>query len=185
MSRLDEFLRLLCGRFDNTRQLEELRRSGSPALPLAEHVNTVCNDKIDGLPADFAGAFVLEESYYTTEGKTHASPHLFLFTEEGEAVKLTSYQLPKAADGGAATYETLPPLKWEDLEISEKFTPALYPLHDGVWEGGSVSMFSPVLKFTLYERFSQESLEVAETMEVNGKRTFGYDVPIVYRRAAD
>ena len=30
-----------------------------------------------------------------------------------------------------------------------------------------------------------ESLEVAETMEVNGKRTFGYDVPIVYRRAAD
>lgn len=42
MSRLDEFLRLLCGRFDNTRQLEELRRSGSPALPLAEHVNTVC-----------------------------------------------------------------------------------------------------------------------------------------------
>ena len=59
MSRLDEFLRLLCGRFDNTRQLEELRRSGSPALPLAEHVNTVCNDKIDGLPADFAGAFVL------------------------------------------------------------------------------------------------------------------------------
>jgi len=142
-------------------------------------------DKIDGLPADFAGAFVLEESYYTTEGKTHASPHLFLFTEEGEAAKLTSYQLPKAADGGAATYETLPPLKWEDLEISEKFTPALYTLHDGVWEGGSVSMFSPVLKFTLYERFSQESLEVAETMEVNGKRTFGYDVPIVYRRAAD
>ena len=135
MSRLDEFLRLLCGRFDNTRQLEELRRSGGPALPLAEHVNTVCNDKIDGLPADFAGAFVLEESYYTTEGKTHASPHLFLFTEEGEAVKLTSYQLPKAADGGAATYETLPPLKWEDLEISEKFTPALYTLHDGVWEG--------------------------------------------------
>ena len=97
MSRLDEFLRLLCGRFDNTRQLEELRRSGGPALPLAEHVNTVCNDKIDGLPAEFAGAFVLEESYYTTEGKTHASPHLFLFTEEGEAVKLTSYQLPKAA----------------------------------------------------------------------------------------
>ena len=31
----------------------------------------------------------------------------------------------------------------------------------------------------------RQSLEVAETMEVNGKRTFGYDVPIVYRRAAD
>ena len=158
---------------------------GAAGLPLAEHVNTVCNDKIDGLPADFAGAFVLEESYYTTEGKTHASPHLFLFTEEGEAVKLTSYQLPKAADGGAVTYETLPPLKWEDLEISEKFTPALYTLHDGVWEGGSVSMFSPVLKFTLFERFSPDVLEVSETMEVNGKRTFGYDQPILYRRRAE
>ena len=107
MSRLDEFLELLCGRFDNARQLEELRQSGGPALPLARHVNTVCNDKIAGIPDDFPGKFVLEESYYTTDGKTHASPHLFLFTEEGEAMKLTSYQLPKGPDGGAVTYETL------------------------------------------------------------------------------
>ena len=185
MSRLDEFLELLCGRFDNARQLEELRESGGPALPLARHVNTVCNGKIAGLPADFAGAFVLEESYYTQEGRTHASPHLFLFTEEGEAVKLTSYQLPKAADGGDVTYETLPPLSYDALEVSGKFTPALYTLRDGVWEGGSVSMFSPVLRFTLYERFSREALEVTETMEVNGRRSFGYDVPILYRRTEE
>lgn len=43
-------------------------------------------------------------------------------------------------------------------------------------------MFSPVLKFTLFERFSNEGLEVSESMEVNGKRTFGYDVPILYHR---
>ena len=36
-------------------------------------------------------------------------------------------------------------------------------------------MFSPVLKFTLFERFSEEYLEVSEIMEVNGKKTFGYD----------
>lgn len=185
MSRLDDFLSLLCGRFDNTRQMEELKQGGGPALPLAEHVNTVCNDKIAGIPEGFSGKFVLEESYYTTDGKTHASPHLFLFTEEGEAVKLTSYQLPKGPDGGPVTYGTLPPMQWQDLEVSGKFTPALYTLHDGVWEGGSVSMFSPVLKFTLYERFSEEALEVTETMEVDGKRTFGYDVPIVYRRKAE
>ena len=182
MSRLDDFLSLLCGHFDNVRQLEELKQGGGPALPLAEHVNTVCNDKIAGIPDDFPGKFVLEESYYTTDGKTHASPHLFLFTEEGEAMKLTSYQLPKGPDGGAVTYETLSTINWKDLQVSERFTPALYTLRDGVWEGGSVSMFSPVLRFTLYERFSQEALEVTETMEVNGKRTFGYDVPIVYRR---
>ena len=54
MSRLDDFLEILCGHFDNTRQLEELRRTDGPELPLAEHVNTVCNDKIAGLPVDFA-----------------------------------------------------------------------------------------------------------------------------------
>ena len=43
--------------------------------------------------------------------------------------------------------------------------------------------FTPALKFTLFERFSSEMLEVSETMEMNGKRTFGYDVPILYRRA--
>ena len=46
-------------------------------------------------------------------------------------------------------------------------------------------MFTPALKFTLFERFSSEGLEVSETMEMNGKRTFGYDVPILYRRTED
>ena len=36
-------------------------------------MNTLCNDKIRDLPPDFAGAFMLEESYYTTNGKTHPS----------------------------------------------------------------------------------------------------------------
>ena len=54
---------------------------------------------------------------------------------------------------------------------------------DGVWEGGSESMFTPTLKFKLFERFSDELLEVSEVMEMNGKRTFGYDQPILYRRA--
>lgn len=43
-------------------------------------------------------------------------------------------------------------------------------------------MFSPVLKFTLYERFSPDFLEVSESMEVNGRRTFGFDMPIVYKK---
>lgn len=43
-------------------------------------------------------------------------------------------------------------------------------------------MFTPVMKFTLFERFSEEVLEVTETIEVNGKRTFGYDLPLEYRR---
>lgn len=181
MKHLDEFVKTLCGRFDNAAQIQELEKEGITDFPFARHVNTVCNDKITGLPADFPGKFVLEESYYTTNGKTHASPHLFLFTEEGEGVKLTSYELPKGSD----TYETMAPMAYADLKVSEKFTPAIYTLQDGVWEGGSVSMFSPVLKFTLFERFSPEVLEVTETMEVNGKRTFGYDRPILYRPSGE
>ena len=59
---------------------------------------------------------------------------------------------------------------------------SLYTKKGDVWEGGSISMFSPVVKFTLFERFSTDRLEVSETMEVNGKRTFGFDEPIIYKR---
>ena len=43
-------------------------------------------------------------------------------------------------------------------------------------------MFTPVLKFSLFERFKEGTLEVSETMEMNGKRTFGYDDPIIYKQ---
>src|SRR5699024_11391672 len=76
-------------------------------------------------------------------------------------------------------------LDYASLQPSAKFTPALYVERDGVWEGGSVSHFSPVLTFTLYERFSSEGLEVSESMEMNGRPTFGYGEPILYKRAAD
>ena len=68
-------------------------------------------------------------------------------------------------------------VEYSDLKRSEKFTPALYQEKDGVWEGGSVSQFTPVMTFRLWERFSETCLEVSESMEVNGKKTFGYEVP--------
>ena len=71
---------------------------------------------------------------------------------------------------------------YSELNESKKFTPALYREKDGVWEGGSTSQFSPVMIFKLWERFSEDSLEVSEIIEVNGRRTFGYDDPIVYKR---
>lgn len=64
---------------------------------------------------------------------------------------------------------------YSKLEKSEKFNPALYHEKDGIWEGGSTSQFSPVMTFKLWEKFSNNFLEVSESMEVNGKRTFGYD----------
>lgn len=182
MARLDEFMKLLTGRFDNREQFEAMQVAGK-VYPFAQHVNTICNDKIRNIPADFQGYFMVEESYYETNGKRHASPHLFLFTEEGEGVLLSSYDLPAGADRTAFTYEKMVPVEFSELKKSATFTPALYLWKDGAWEGGSTSHFSPVMTLKLWERFSGDCLEVSESMEMNGKRTFGYDDPIIYRRA--
>ena len=47
---------------------------------------------------------------------------------------------------------------------------------------GSTSQFSPVMTFKLWEKFFNNFLKVSESMEVDGKRTFGYDEPIIYKR---
>ena len=180
MEKLREFLALLTGEFDNREQFDAMQAAGKE-YPFAEHRNTLVNERITGLPEGFSGAFLLEESTYTTGGARRPSCHLFLFTEEAEGIRLTSYELPEGA-GQSVTAADFPVTAYEALVPSRKFTPALYTEHDGVWEGGSTSMFTPALKFTLFERFSPEALEVSEQMEMNGRRTFGYDEPILYKR---
>lgn len=44
---------------------------------------------------------------------------------------------------------------YSELRKSEKFTPALYKEKNGSWEGGSVSQFTPVMIFRLWERFQK------------------------------
>ena len=181
MNRFNHFISILSGKFNNSKQFKALQKKGDIHFPFAEHINTVCNDKIKNLPRNFKGIFVLEESYYTSNGKTNSSPHLFLFTEENDAVKLTSYEIPQGYNKITFTYDQLEPVEYSSLQPSKKFTPAIYTLKDNnVWEGGSVSMFSPTLKFTLFERFSDELLEVSESLEANGKKIFGFVQPILY-----
>lgn len=181
MIKLKEFINLLTGTFNNSEQFQNIKNINKE-FPYAEHVNSICNDKIINLPSDFEGVFMVEESYYTVNGNTHATPHLFLFTEEQNGIKLTSYNIPDGYDKNNFTYKNIKKIDFSELKLSEKFTPAIYVEKNGIWEGGSTSMFSPVLKFTLFERFSKECLEVSESMEVNGKKTFGYDEPIFYKR---
>lgn len=181
MNKLDIFVKMLSGNFDNQEQYDSLKDQDEN-FPYCRHVNTVCNNKIIDLDPDFKGVFLVEESYYTAKGSTHASSHLFLFTEEDGGIKLTSYEVPEGYNKNDFTYDKMKDVKLSDLKLSAKFTPAIYKEKDGGFEGGSVSMFSPVLKFTLFERFFVDRLEVSESMEVNGKRTFGYDVPIIYKR---
>lgn len=183
MRPLHIFLTYLCGSFDNREQLENCK--DHPELPFAVHINTVCNEKIQNLPEYFDGAFVLEESYYTVGNSTRAMPHLFLFQEDSTGnIVLTSYGMPKEYTKETFRFDDSLKLDYHTLEVSTKFQPLTYYLRDGIFVGENSSMFTPVLKFSLSEKISQEQLEVQETMEVQGKRTFGYDVPIIYRRRA-
>ena len=145
-------------------------------------MNTVCNDKIKNIPKDFNGIFIVEESYYETDGRHHASPHLFLITDSNDGIMLSSYEIPEGEDKNTFSYDSMKTVEYSKLKKSEKFTPAIYKEKNGVWEGGSVSHFTPVMIFCLWEKFSEECLEVSESMEVNGKKTFGYDEPIIYKR---
>lgn len=177
MQNLEEFISLLEGRFDNKEQSEK-----NTGIPYCEHTNSILNSKIRNLPENFQGVFLLEESYYTTKGNTHASPHIFLFTEDGDNIILTSYEIPEGLDKKSLDFSSIESIDYKVLRCSEKFTPAIYKKIDGIWEGGSVSMFSPTLKFTLHERFSSDVLEVSESMEAGGRRVFGFDEPILYKR---
>ena len=184
MVKLDGFMALLTGSFNHREQYDTLRKEEN-GFPYAEHINTVCNDKISNIPPEFQGKFMVEESIYEVNGKRHSSSHLFLFTEQPEGILLTSYDIPEGNDKTVFSYNNMNMVDFQCLKTSEKFTPALFQEKDGVWEGGSTSMFTPVMKFQLLERFSKECLEVSETMEVNGKRTFGYDEPICYKRVSE
>ena len=131
---------------------------------------------------DIASIAKAKEKQCSINGKRHASPHLFLIMEIEKGILLSSYEIPKGEDKNTFSYDSMKKVDYAKLKKSEKFTPALYHEQDGIWEGGSTSQFSPVMTFKLWEKFSDDFLEVSESMEVNGKRTFGYDEPIIYKR---
>ena len=160
MANLINFVTLLNGKFDNKDQFEKISKT-NPQYPYAKHINTICNSKIANLPNGFEGVFMIEES---------------------NSIKLISYEIPEGYDKKNFTYKIFKGANYDQLKCSAKFTPAFFRKSGDTWEGGSVSMFSPVLKFSLHEKFTENQLEVSESMEVNGKRTFGYDEPIIYKR---
>ena len=148
MMEIKKFVELMTGEFDNKEQFMEMKEAGK-SFPYAQHVNTVCNDKIKNIPEGFNGIFVVEESYYETDGKRHASPHLFLITDSNDGIILSSYEIPAGEDKNTFSYNSMKSVDYSELKKSEKFTPAIYKEKNGSWEGGSVSQFTPVMIFRL------------------------------------
>ena len=105
------------------------------------------------------------------------------FTEEAEGILLTSYEIPAGYDKQTFTYEAMTEVDFQELHPSEKFTPALYTQRTVCGRAEASACFPPSLSLRYLSVFQRECLEVSVTMEVNGKRTFGYDEPILYKEA--
>ena len=65
MTKLENFVGMMTGHFDNKDQFNKMQAEGK-IYPYAEHVNTICNDKINNI-----------ENIKSTE-QTFACPVLFL-----------------------------------------------------------------------------------------------------------
>ena len=139
MMKIKNFVDLMTGEFDNKEQFMEMKEAGK-SFPYAQQIKNI--------PEDFNGIFVVEESYYETDGKRHASPHLFLITDSDDGIILSSYEIPAGEDKNTFSYNSMKSVDYSELRKSEKFTPALYKENNGSWEGGSVSQFTPVQEWS-------------------------------------
>ena len=76
MSKLTDFIKLMTGHFDNKEQFDKMQAEGK-TYPYAEHINTICNDKINNLPEDFKGKFVVKRVIMKLMGNVM---HLHIFS---------------------------------------------------------------------------------------------------------
>lgn len=178
------FKTYITGDFDNRRQVAEQLQAGKQIHPYAKHVNRVADEKIDNLPPQLNGFFLLEESYYKyAEGDTIIKPYLFFFEALPEGkVKLYSMQLP----------EDIPPrdvrndnahlrFDYRALKPSPSFKPAVYTQTKRGFYLKASNEF-PGGSFTLEETIGKDRLKVMELLIRDGKQITPYNTPIIYER---
>jgi len=186
MTEFERFKQYIVGDFDNQQQIDEEIEAGKQIHPYAKHVNRAANDRIDNLPEDFKGFFVIEESYYKyPEQDTILKPYLFLFEETKEGkVQLTNFKLPEDLDKTKVRNDN-PDLQFDynTLEVSPSFKPVTYRYKEG--EGFYLKAPNDLpnnMRFTLEETIAEETLTVMELLEKEGKSLTPYDTPLLYKR---
>jgi hypothetical protein len=184
---LNTFQQYITGDFDNSEQVVAEIKAGKQIHPLAIHVNRVANSKINNLPANFNGFFVIEESYYLNEGKpVDVKPYLFLFTSKTSTeIELTVYQLPEGVkkEEFRNDNQTLF-IDYYALKPSPTFKGAVYKWNEKskTFSTNAPNDLGNGMKFTLIETFTANQLSVMELLEKDGKRLTPYDTPIIYKR---
>ena len=185
MTAYDYFKDVLCGTFDNQNQIKAEREVGKQIHPQAKHVTALATPKIKNLPTDLNGYFILEESYYTYEGKPmDIKPYLFFIEKVSDTqIKLSSYSMP--TDSQKADIRNDNPtfsLDFKTISVSKTFKPAIYTLADGQFTVNHPTDLGNGMTFTLIETLTKNRLEVMELLEKNGKRLTPYETPIIYDR---
>lgn len=183
---LDKISEVLCGVFDNHRQVVEEQAAGQQVHPLAKHVTGLITDRVANLPPDFNGIFILEESYYDYPDKpTDVKPYIFLFEPVGQgSVRLSSMQLPEGWDPKDVTNANAAfTLDFNTLQASAKFQPAIYQrIDEETFKVNAPNDLGNGMRFTLIETLTKDRLEVMELLEKDGQRLTPYDTPIIYER---
>ena len=185
MTAYDYFKDVLCGEFDNKNQVELELKNGKQLHPFAKHVTAIADKKIKNLPAGLAGYFILEESYYTYEGKPmEIKPYLFFIEKVSDAqIKLSSYSMPTdIPKADIRSNNAAFSLDFTSISVSKTFKPAIYTLADGKFMVNHPTDLGNGMTFTLIETLTKNRLEVMELLEKNGKKLTPYDTPIIYER---
>lgn len=184
---LERFKKYITGDFDNNNQVIAEIKVGKIEHPLSIHVNRVADDKILNKPTNINGFFLLEESYYMTEGKpVELKPYLFLFELKGNSIiHLTAYQFPKDLKKVEIRNDNKNlQFDYKNLVPSPTFKGADY-----IWNSKNKTFSTNApnelgngLRFTLIETFTSEQLSVMELLEKDGKKLTTWLTPIIYDR---
>ena len=183
---LNRFKQYITGDFDNANQVMEELKAGKVIHPLAIHVNRVADEKVINKPTNLEGFFLLEESYYLTEGKpSEAKPYLFLFSKaNNDVIHLTTYQLTGYKKETLRNDNPSLQFNYDSLVPSPTFKGADYRWNakEKTFSTISVNELGNQMRFTLTETFSAKTLWVMELLEKEGKSLTAYSTPIRYER---
>lgn len=181
MTDLEQVVFYLDGDFSNKKQFEKLSEDQKRIFPYATHRNHILTPKINGIPKDFKGIFLHEESYYTLNNRERFKSDIFLFSfNEEQRVKLSATTIPKKYDN--KRFDDIESIAYNEISVSEKFVPIVYEKIDDVYIGKSESAFTASNHFFLSQEISSKCLVIKEELFKGDRRIFGFDEAIVYER---
>ncbi|MBD7915571.1 hypothetical protein H9660_10485 [Clostridium sp. Sa3CUN1] len=185
MEKLNKFINYIEGTFNNDKQIEKEKSLNEEIkVPRAKHIIGICNSKIENLPEDFKGYFTIDETYYNHGEKETALRHLFLYTlNEENNVVLTSYELPSNIEyNDFVNSNDKLVMDYNDLKLSEKFTPITFEEREEYFLAESETIFAPEVIFTAVEKVYDGKMYVTEIFRKNGVIVSGSEEPIIYNK---